>query len=77
MTLHFDTFDEACTCVLGFGGAVEVLGPPELEEHVFALAEGIVAAYAKRRHAASLSSVSSIEPDIESDVPAMVDVLQS
>lgn len=73
VTLRFDTFDEACTCVLGFGSIVEVLGPAGLEERVLTLAEGIMAAYAKRRHVASLSSVSSIE----SDVPEVADVLQS
>jgi predicted DNA-binding transcriptional regulator YafY len=73
VTLRFDTFDEACTCVLGFGGTVEVLGPAELEERVLALAEGIVAAYVKRRHAACPSSVSSIDTDVLEGV----DVLQS
>jgi predicted DNA-binding transcriptional regulator YafY len=45
MTLHFESLEDARERILGFGGAVQVLGPRSLRESVLDFAEQIVGLY--------------------------------
>lgn len=47
LSLPFESFEEARDRILGFGGAVEVLDPPELRESVIDYAKQIVNFYSK------------------------------
>jgi len=50
LSVQFETEEEACEYVLGFGPQIEVLEPQELREKVIHLAESVVAFYAQRPH---------------------------
>lgn len=50
LSVRFETEEEACEYVLGFGPQIEVLEPPELREKVICLAESVVASYTKTAH---------------------------
>ena len=45
VSVQFETEDEACKYVLGFGSQVEVIEPPMLRQRVIDAAESIVALY--------------------------------
>jgi predicted DNA-binding transcriptional regulator YafY len=48
MHLQFETEEEACRYLIGFGAQVEVVQPQSLRERVIALAEQVVALYARQ-----------------------------
>ncbi len=45
VSVHFETEDEACMHVLGFGAQIEVIDPPALRQRVVDAALGVVALY--------------------------------
>ncbi|HXW45205.1 MAG TPA: WYL domain-containing protein [Streptosporangiaceae bacterium] len=51
LALPFERLDYARTTLLGFGGGVEVLGPPELRAEMAAAAAALTALYRPSRHA--------------------------
>ena len=48
LSVQFQTEEEACTYVLGFGPQIEVLEPPELRERVVQLAKSVLEFYDRK-----------------------------